>query len=193
MSSSAEYPSIHANVRETMAVYALILNVHELVGLSRRRNENHVREMRAARRALFQRFVIFDPPRSDVSPKSVALNIPNERILLKPLPSDPEHNGVVHDLTSVIIRVPFRKEPEDSEIPEAFLELNHSNGGHTRYLLNTMGLWQYENAAQLMNYDGTHYAVAGAVESADIEELERLSRIIGDAGIDLQTNFDHTN
>lgn len=193
MSNGAEeYSDIELGVRDTLSLYALILNVNETIGLARRRNDEHITAMRNAQRAHFQRFVIFDPPSSEKPLTDLAVAMPNDRIVLRFVPTA-ESSKQARDIIRLIIRVPYSKDEviDDGTPQETFLEFLHSDGARERYLLNSEGLSPYDDASQIINHSGGHFSVQGPGPSADGEEMERFSRLIAEnTGFEFQTNFD---
>jgi hypothetical protein len=188
MESGAEFPDIDRGNRDTLSLYGFILNVHETVAMTRRHNLAQVEAMKSQGRSNDLRYLMIETPDSEMSLSDLAVPVANERIVLRP------HQGEGEVVSRLIVRVPIildERASEEGSLRDTFIEIVNNDGSRQRYLLNFYGLWPYDNASQIVNYDGSSFSVANSTPlENDGEVLENLSRYVADSGIDPQTNFD---
>jgi hypothetical protein len=182
MAEPENLPEFDPSVHETMALYALILNVHETMGTARHLNENHMQMMRANQRSLAHRFVMTEKPLPSVSSRAQILPTTAERIVLRPEESSD------HEVKLLIVRVPLTKDTEGA-LQDAFIELVDTREERWQFLLNDEGLWPYDNVSDLVD-DGRHFRLKEQTQPESSAVMEHMSRHIASAGIQLQTSFD---
>lgn len=181
------FPEHNDPNRELFLFYALLFNVNEMYAAAKKQDAANIEAMKAMNRTTYQRYLLIEHPRRNQPLERQVVPTRVERMLLLPDPYDHPF------IDRVIVRLPAPmsqpNKEESLDLRNAFIEAVSTDGGRARFLLNSGGLWRYDNAADIFSTrDGEYHVTGGNPESG--ETMEYFSRLIGESSFGFQTRFD---
>jgi hypothetical protein len=187
MENNPEFPELIGGLPEELGLFALRLNTAEAYMAAKAQNTSYVAGAYANGYPTALRFVIREVVTATQPLTEQAVAATTDRFVVIP-------NSDLDTISSrLIVRVPTSQENSavDGTLFDFFVERVTRHGERQRYLINELGVWRYNNAAELDQVAPGVFRVQGNSTPEDIETVTELSRELGYSkpDFDAQTSF----